>query len=98
MYHPGDYAYLEDLPRRFVCRVVEVDNFGTDASMGQLLRLAPLGGPWPQGTILVRPSSAVRPAEDVLHAGWGAMPGMGVATDGEERTPSRGQNQSHEAA
>ena len=98
MYHPGDYAYLEDLPRRFVCRVVEVDAFGADASLGQLLKLAPLGGPWPPGTILVRLSSAVRPAEDVLHAGRGAMRGMGVATDHEERTPSRGQRQSHEAA
>ena len=96
MYHPGDYAYLEDLPRRFVCRVVEVDAFGADASLGQLLKLAPLGGPWPPGTMLVRLSSAVRPAEDVLHAGRGAMRGM-VATDHEERTPSRGQNQSHEA-
>ena len=98
MYHPGDYAYLEDLPRRFLCRVVEADGVGVDVGPAQVLKLAPLGGPWPPGTMLIRPSSAVRRAEDVQHTGRGVRPGMGVATDGEERTPSRVPDHSHEAA
>jgi len=98
MYHPGDYAYVEDVPRRHLCRVLEVDGDGIAAGLGQVLKLAPLAGPWPQGTILIRPGSAVSRADDVQHTGRSAMPGMGVATGGQERTPSRVRDHADEAA
>lgn len=63
MYQIGDYVYPADLPRRFVCRVAEVESFDVPAGTSQILELAPLEGPWPAGTLLIRPARSVRPAE-----------------------------------
>ena len=54
MYQPGDCVYPADLPRRFLCRVAGAENFSTGAGTSQILRLQPLEGPWPPGTILIR--------------------------------------------
>jgi hypothetical protein len=62
MYRAGDHVYPADLPRRFLCRVSEVEAFRLPTGDRQLLRLVPLEGPWPPGTILIRPDKAVRPA------------------------------------
>jgi hypothetical protein len=62
-YQPGDYVYPTDLPRRFVCRVIEADSVYADAENGQILRLHPMTGPWPEGTFLVRLSTWVAPVK-----------------------------------
>jgi len=59
MYQPGDCVYPSDLPRRFLCRVAGAENFSTGAGTSQILRLQPLEGPWPPGTILIRLDGAV---------------------------------------
>ena len=63
MYRLGDYVYPSDLPRRFLCRVAGAENFNVPAGTSQILRLEPLEGPWPQGTLLVRLDKAVKAAE-----------------------------------
>ena len=63
MYRLGDYVYPSDLPRRFLCRVAAAEDFDVPAGTSQILRLEPLEGPWPQGTLLVRLDKAVRAAE-----------------------------------
>ena len=55
-YRPGDYVSPADLPRRFVCRVLEAESIHGGA---QILKLEPLEGPWSRGTFLVRFDSAV---------------------------------------
>ena len=64
MYRLGDYVYPSDLPRRFLCRVAAAEDFDVSAGTSQILRLEPLEGPWPQGTLLVRLDKAVRAAEN----------------------------------
>lgn len=64
MYRLGDYVYPSDLPRRFLCRVAAAEDFAVPAGTSQILRLEPLEGPWPQGTLLVRLDKAVRAAEN----------------------------------
>lgn len=62
-YHVGDLVIPSDLPKRWTCRVVEVE---AKALAGgetiQILTLAPLAGPWREGTLLVRLDGSVRPA------------------------------------
>jgi hypothetical protein len=62
MYHTGDFVYPTDLPRRFLCRVTEEESFRVQTGTAQILKLAPLEGPWPEGTLLVRPDVWVRAA------------------------------------
>jgi len=62
MYHTGDFVYPTDLPRRFLCRVTEEESFRVETGTAQILKLAPLEGPWPDGTLLVRPDVWVRAA------------------------------------
>ncbi len=64
MYRLGDYVYPSDLPRRFLCRVAAAEDFDVPPGTSQILRLEPLEGPWPQGTLLVRLDKAVRAAEN----------------------------------
>jgi hypothetical protein len=59
MYEPGDYVCPSDLPRRFLCRVEQVESVGDGFS--QILKLEPLEGPWPGGTRLIRLDGAVAP-------------------------------------
>ena len=68
MYRLGDYVYPSDLPRRFLCRVAAAENFNVPAGTSQILRLEPLEGPWPRGTLLVRLDKAVRAAESGCYA------------------------------
>ena len=63
MYLPGDYAYLADLPTPLLCRVHEAETMPLAQGRCQLLRLVPLAGPWPAGTILIRLDHCVRPVE-----------------------------------
>ena len=60
-YHVGDYVVPTDLPRSFVCRVDQAESTRVPSGSTQVLRLVPLGGPWPQGTVLVRLCEAVMP-------------------------------------
>ena len=70
MYRAGDFAYPEDLPARFLCRVADIETFRVSGGNGQILKLAPLEGPWPEGTILIRPDDAVRRVD--IRAHWQA--------------------------
>jgi hypothetical protein len=58
-YRIGDYVFPTDLPRRVVCRVDQAECTRVPSGSAQVLRLAPLAGPWPHGTVLVRLSAAV---------------------------------------
>ena len=63
VYQVGDCVVPVDLPRRLVCRVEATDELALEnGASGQILTLRPLGGPWEQGTTLLRLDSAVRPA------------------------------------
>ena len=62
LYQPGDYVCPSDLPRRFLCRVEQVESFNVGDGLAQILQLAPLEGPWPAGTRLFRLDGAVTPA------------------------------------
>jgi len=61
-YQPGDYVCPSDLPRRFLCRVQQVESIRVGDGLSQILKLEPLEGPWPQGTCLIRMDGAVAPA------------------------------------
>jgi hypothetical protein len=60
-YHAGDIVYPADLPRRFPCCVEQAEQLTVPGGSMQVLRLVPLGGPWPSGTVLVRLCEAVVP-------------------------------------
>jgi hypothetical protein len=62
MFHPGDYVYPADLPGRFLCRVAAAEDFDVPAGRSQILKLEPLEGPWPEGTLLIRLDKAVEGA------------------------------------
>jgi hypothetical protein len=63
-YEIGDYVVPSDLPRRWVCRVAEVERKAlAGGETVQILTLAPLAGPWRPGTLLVRLDGSVRPAD-----------------------------------
>jgi hypothetical protein len=68
----GDYVYPNDLPRRFPCRVTDAETLALASGMTQLLRLAPLVGPWPDGTVLIRFGDSVMPigASEVTDTMW----------------------------
>lgn len=67
-YAIGDYVVPTDLPRQFLCRVSYAHV--VDGTPLQVLELAPLAGPWPRGTRLVRGSDWVRPAVVTEIAGF----------------------------
>ena len=58
-YEPGDHVYPSDLPRRFLCRVEQIESFRTRDGPAQILDLQPLEGPWSRGTQLIRLDDAV---------------------------------------
>ena len=62
LYQPGDYVCPSDLPRRFLCRVEQVESIKVGNGLAQILQLEPLEGPWPAGTSLIRLDGAVTPA------------------------------------
>lgn len=62
-YHRGDWVYPADLPRRFLCRIVEAQSVCIDGGRFQILALEPVEGPWAPGTVLVRDDGTVCPAE-----------------------------------
>ena len=87
MYEVGDYVYPTDLPRRHLCRVTAANDFDAGGRASQILRLEPLGGPWPAGTWLVRLNSAVTPA---WRPGWrGPQARQPVAAAGYRKRPAR---------
>jgi hypothetical protein len=59
-YEIGDRVVPTDLPRPFICMVTYARSVG-DTPL-QVLELAPLEGPWPLDTRLIRGGDAVRPA------------------------------------
>ena len=61
MYQPGDYVCPADLPRPILCRVADVESLSVGREVSQVLKLEPLDGPWPAGTILIRLDAAVVP-------------------------------------
>ncbi len=61
LYQPGDYVYPADLPRPIVCRVEDVESLRVGREVSQVLKLEPLEGPWPAGTLLIRLDAAVVP-------------------------------------
>ena len=62
LYQPGDYVCPSDLPRRFLCRVEQVESINVGEGLSQILKLEPLEGPWPAATCLIRLDDAVTPA------------------------------------
>lgn len=63
-YEVGDYVVPSDLPRRWICRVEEVERKALAGGEAiQILTLAPLAGPWRAGTLLVRLDGSVEPAQ-----------------------------------
>ncbi len=63
MYNPGDYVFLADLPQPYLCRVTDAETFPVGVGQSQMLRLAPLEGPWPAGTMLIRLDQYVKPCD-----------------------------------
>src|SRR5437660_9439309 len=61
LYQPGDYVYPADLPRPIVCRVEDVESLRVGREVSQVLKLEPLEGPWPAGSLLIRLDAAVVP-------------------------------------
>ena len=61
MYQPGDYVCPADLPRPILCRVRDVESLRAGHEVSQVLKLEPLEGPWPSGTVLIRLDGAVVP-------------------------------------
>jgi hypothetical protein len=55
----GDLVFPSDLPRRFLCRVEEVETIGLECGPFQIMKLAPLEGPWSPSTRLVRTNQNV---------------------------------------
>ena len=54
LFRLGDYVCPNDLPRRFPCRITGTETLALPSGVTQLLQLAPLAGPWPAGTVLIR--------------------------------------------
>lgn len=67
-FQPGDYVYPTDIRRRVLCRVEQTETLPLPSGSIQFLRLVPLAGPWPQGTVLLRLCHAVAPASRELSA------------------------------
>ena len=55
----GDLVFPSDLPRRFLCRVEDIDTIGLESGPFQIMTLAPLEGPWTPSTRLVRTNQTV---------------------------------------
>jgi len=71
MYDRGDHVFVTDLPRPFLCRVVEAETFKVDSGRSQMLKLAPLEGPWPPETMLIRLDHCVTPCD--VRSRWQKM-------------------------
>ena len=63
MYDRGDHVLLTDLPRPFLCRVLDAETFNVGPNRSQMLKLAPLEGPWPSDTMLIRLDHCVTPCD-----------------------------------
>src|SRR5437016_12844538 len=75
LYQPGDYVYPADLPRPIVCRVEDVESLRVGREVSQVLKLEPLEGPWPAGTLLIRLDATVVPVPArTLWRGGGRLP------------------------
>ena len=61
LYQPGDYVCPADLPRPIICRVEDVESLRVGREVSQVLKLEPLEGPWPAGTLLIRLDATVVP-------------------------------------
>lgn len=60
MYDRGDYVFLADLPRPLLCLVLDAKTLAVGAGRSQMLKLAPLEGPWPPDTTLIRLDHCVK--------------------------------------
>ncbi len=61
LYQPGDYVCPADVPRPIICRVEDVESLRVGREVSQVLKLEPLEGPWPAGTLLIRLDATVVP-------------------------------------
>src|SRR5438034_11699784 len=61
LYQTGDYVCPADLARPIICRVEDVESLRVGREVSQVLKLEPLEGPWPAGTLLIRLDAAVVP-------------------------------------
>ena len=60
-YETGDLVYPTDLPRRLLCRIVDLEDIRIRGNQHQILKLHPVEGqPWHLGTSLVRWDEGVR--------------------------------------
>jgi len=41
LHQPGDHVYPSDLPRRFLCRVGQVESSNVTGGLAQILKLEP---------------------------------------------------------
>ena len=80
MYTRGDHVFLTDLPRRFLCRVVDAESFNVGSARSQMLKLAPLEGPWTPDTLLIRLDHSVTPCE--VRSRWSKTASRGRAHRG----------------
>jgi len=91
LYQPGDYVCPADLPRPIICRVEDVESLRVGREVSQVLKLEPLEGPWPAGTLLIRLDATVVPvpARTLWRGGaFFPLPGMSRPRT-RTRTPSR---------
>src|SRR5438034_9831201 len=61
LYQTGDYVCPADLARPIICRVEDVESLRVGREVSQVLKLEPLEGPWPAGTLLIRLDATVVP-------------------------------------
>jgi hypothetical protein len=64
MFQAGDHVYPLDLPKRYLCRVVSTEEWKVHGKACQVLKLQPLEGPWPKGTLLVRADKNVERSKE----------------------------------
>jgi hypothetical protein len=62
MYEAGECVLVTDVPIPVRCRVIDAETFDAGTRRSQILKLAPLEGPWPFDTTLIRLDYAVKPA------------------------------------
>ena len=89
LYQPGDYVCPADLPRPIVCRVQDVESLSVGRDVSQILKLEPLDGPWPAGTLLIRLDAAVVPVPARPPWRGRAFPGFPGTSHPRTRTSSR---------
>jgi len=91
LYQPGDYVCPADLPRPIICRVEDVESLRVGREVSQVLKLEPLEGPWPAGTLLIRLDAAVVPVPArTLWRGGAFLPPPSISPPrGRPRVPRR---------